>query len=207
MNEKIRMALGTLLLGSALAIGPFAYSLDANEYDGDEWGEHDDEHEGSEHDSEETVLAFKLFGNKQDSIMPEEQAMYKEECAACHIAYPAKFLPAASWHKIMTGLDDHFGENAELDADTTAAISKYLQVASSQGRPHKLLRKLGDEVPLRITKMPGYRRIHHELPKDVLQRDPKLTSMSQCNACHREAERGIFDEDDVDIPGIGRWDD
>src|SRR5512145_3377199 len=41
-----------------------------------------------------------------------------EECGACHIAYPPRFLPAESWREIMIGLDDHFGSDASLDART-----------------------------------------------------------------------------------------
>ncbi|MBT6616074.1 MAG: cytochrome C, partial [Deltaproteobacteria bacterium] len=31
--------------------------------------------------------------------------------------------------------------------------------------------------------------------------------LSNCTSCHKEAEKGIFDDDTVLIPGYGRWDD
>jgi hypothetical protein len=33
--------------------------------------------------------------------------IYKQECAACHLAYPPGLLPARSWSRIMSGLDKH----------------------------------------------------------------------------------------------------
>ena len=50
----------------------------------------------------------------------------KNECSACHFAYPASMLPEASWEKIMGGLENHFGEDASLDAQTTQHIAEYL---------------------------------------------------------------------------------
>ena len=34
---------------------------------------------------------------------------WKSECASCHVAYPARLLPAESWRALMGGLDKHFG--------------------------------------------------------------------------------------------------
>ena len=35
----------------------------------------------------------------------------------------------------------------------------------------------------------------------------EVGSFSSCEKCHKDAARGLFDEDLVDIPGFGRWDD
>lgn len=43
---------------------------------------------------------------------------YKEECGACHFVYQPELLPSASWMNILDQLDDHFGEEIELDPDT-----------------------------------------------------------------------------------------
>ena len=49
---------------------------------------------------------------------------YVAECASCHIPYPPRFLPAASWRALMGNLGDHFGTDASLDAQTVAASDK-----------------------------------------------------------------------------------
>ena len=35
-----------------------------------------------------------------------------QECGECHMAFQPALLPAESWRRIMTGLSDHFGEDA-----------------------------------------------------------------------------------------------
>src|SRR4051812_22331997 len=55
------------------------------------------------------------------------RAAWKKECGACHMAFQPELLPARSWTALMAGLDNHFGENASLDAATSQAILAYLQ--------------------------------------------------------------------------------
>jgi hypothetical protein len=38
-------------------------------------------------------------------------AKHREECAACHSAYPPGMLPAASWQRVMANLPRHFGRS------------------------------------------------------------------------------------------------
>ena len=64
-----------------------------------------------------------------DSHLQPRQALpiYKQECAACHMAYPAALLPARSWTRIMSGLDKHYGSDASLEPETVQQISRWLQ--------------------------------------------------------------------------------
>jgi len=138
---------------------------------------------------------------------------YSEECSACHLAYPPQLLPSRSWNAILDGLDDHFGENAELMPVTLDEVSAYLQShAADVGNSRlgkKALRGLKDsDTPLRITKLPFYIRQHDEVPDKYVTGNPQVGSFSQCQACHGKAsEQGIFNEDTVKIPGVKRWDD
>ena len=54
-------------------------------------------------------------------------AKYQQECAACHIAYPAGMLPAASWQRLMGTLGKHYGADASLDEATTREIGAWLK--------------------------------------------------------------------------------
>lgn len=157
------------------------------------------------------TLAFSLYGLGRTwaSSTTQPDPLYLEECGSCHLAYPAQLLPPASWQKIMSQLDDHFGENAELEAESRKAISEYLDSASQQkkGSYRKLFRNLGDKVPDRITELPYFIHEHDEIPSRYIKANDKVASLSQCNACHKRAQQGNFDEDDVYIPGFGRWDD
>lgn len=194
MNTKLNMGIGAAVLASVLIISFYGLgqSLASGGYDSD------DDDPG--HEYEEKYSDNKQFG-------PKMNAVYLEECGSCHMAYPAKLLPQKSWQKIMLGLEDHFGENAELDDETRNEIEEYLLHGSGQVSYQKLFRNLGDETPLRITGLPYFVHEHDEIPARMITGNDKVMSLSQCNACHRTAERGRFDEDDVVIPGFGRWDD
>lgn len=128
-------------------------------------------------------------------------APYQTECGSCHLAYPPGLLPARSWEALMDGLADHFGDNAELPARDAAAIRDYL-VGHAGGRKVR-----GDQVPLRITDTRYFRHKHDEVPPRLVKDNAEVRSFSNCQACHRQAEAGSFDEHRVNIPGYGRWDD
>ena len=128
---------------------------------------------------------------------------YKENCGVCHFAYQPGLLPAGSWDKIINGLADHFGEALELDADSTKIITEYLKTNaadySSAKLSSKIMRCLGNQTPLRITRVPYIQRKHHDLQLNVLKREP-IGSLSNCSACHNTADKGIYDDDNVTIP-------
>lgn len=147
------------------------------------------------------------YEDHQEFSLMKQNPAYLEECGSCHMAYPPQLLPSESWQKLMLGLEDHFGENSELEEVTSREIENYLTKASGSGSYKKMLRNLGNQTPLRITELPYFIHEHDEIPSKLTQGNDKVSSLSQCNACHQEAERGQFDEDDVYIPGVGRWDD
>jgi len=165
-----------------------------------------------------SILVFSFYGmgvslassesedEERQFSSQKQNPIYLEECGSCHMAYPAQLLPSESWHKMMQGLEDHFGENAELDAATSREIENYLTQVSNASSYKKMFRNLGNQTPLRITELPYFVRKHDEIPARFIKGNGKVNSMSQCNACHQNAERGQFDEDDVIIPDVGRWD-
>jgi hypothetical protein len=145
-------------------------------------------------------------------VATADNPVYREECGSCHMAYPPGLLPARSWDRIMNGLNDHFGDNAGLDAATKAEITRYLSANSADRSEYRhsrrLLRTLApDSVPLRITETPYIRHEHNELPAQAVAENPDVRSLSNCNACHTQAEQGSFSESEIRIPGYGSWDD
>ena len=143
--------------------------------------------------------------NKHDGsyLKPVNNMTYKEECGGCHFAYQPELLPSASWMKILRNLDDHFGESIELDEDSKRVILDYLKSNSAEyssaKRAVKIMRSLGNQVPLRITDVPYIREKHHEISPNVLKRE-SIGSLSNCIACHTTAEKGIYEDDHVKIP-------
>ena len=160
---------------------------------------------------EEGGLWSKLKGRGAEvGVVRDER--YQKECGACHLAYPAALLPARSWQKLMGGLSNHFGDNAELGPADQKAVTDYLTVnaadQSQSKRSMKLVRSLRpEEVPVRITEVPYIADKHRKIPGRMIQGNPKVKSLGQCNACHAGADKGSFHEDTVSIPGVGRFDD
>lgn len=130
------------------------------------------------------------FGRSNPAPLP----LYKAECAACHIAYPAGMLPAQSWQQVMAHLSKHFGTDASLDAATAQQISGWLQANAGTGR------RFSEAPPdHRISKSNWFIRQHDELSANVFKRTA-VGSAANCAACHVHAADGNFNEHDVRIP-------
>jgi len=149
------------------------------------------------------VLAAAAQTGKPPSTS-DPAAMWKAECASCHMVYPPGLLPERSWRKMMAGLDQHFGQNASLDAAATKAILGYLvENSAERGTSRRSARFLGavpaTATPLRITENAHFVREHREVTPDVWKL-PKVGSPANCNACHSDAEEGSFSGRNVKIP-------
>jgi hypothetical protein len=196
MKERNKMILGSLMISGIIAFSLYGIGLGVasgrfEAHDGDEY-----EHGRS-------------YGLRQSLQQVQGYDTYQSECGSCHLAYPPQLLPTESWGRMMGSLGDHFGENAELDEQTAQQIADFLVRTSRpvDGQYRRMLRNLEAQAPLRITELPYFRHEHDEIPSRLIQGNDKVGSLSQCNACHRGAEKGWFDEDNVVIPGAGRWHD
>lgn len=187
--KKSLLAIGLglfLLAGVGLALSDYDHERE------------DEDHEYAEH--------------SRPDFTPADHPGYLQECGACHLAYPPGLLPARSWARIMDGLGDHFGDNAELSAAEAGSIRAYLQTQAADrgawGRARSVAASLGPEqAPLRIAVTPWFRRQHHEIPSSMVAGNPQVGAFGNCQACHRGAENGSFDEHRVRIPGYPYWDD
>jgi Dihaem cytochrome c len=151
-----------------------------------------------------------LFG-RHKGVEPVHDATFEEECGACHFAYQPGLLPRRSWARIMApdALEDHFGDDASLEEPARAKIAAFLEAHAADDSGYKRSIKVRrsipkDEAPLRITEVPYIRRKHADLGKERVQDNPKVKSLANCDACHRKAAEGVYDDDTVSIPGFGR---
>lgn len=162
----------------------------------------------------ETLSGWLADFSRTKGVKPVTNDSYQEECGSCHFAFPPGLLPAASWEKLLepAALEDHFEENAELDAEILDPLREYVLQNSADKSFYKRSRKIeyatrGKVAPLRITEVSYIRRKHHEIPKDMISGNKDVVSLSNCSACHTDAEQGRFDDDLVNIPNYGPWDD
>jgi hypothetical protein len=128
-------------------------------------------------------------------MMPRDAPpAYAAECGACHTAYAPGLLPAASWRRIMAGLERHYGSDASLEAADRERIAAWLQAHAGTGR------RAAEAPPEdRITQSAWFRREHRRIDAAVWAH-PAVGSAAQCAACHRGAAQGDFEEDDVRAP-------
>ncbi len=119
---------------------------------------------------------------------------YEAECASCHMAYPPGLLSQKNWQNIMSGLDKHFGTDASLDAKTQTEITQWLMKNAATREKYAAFAPEN-----RITKTSWFMRKHDEIRAEVWKR-AGVKSPANCAACHTDAAKGIFNEDNIRIP-------
>jgi cytochrome c553 len=121
-------------------------------------------------------------------------ATWAKECSACHIAYAPGLLPAASWRKLMSGLDKHFETDASLTVPENLDVTAFLVANASN-------RWTGASAPLRITETQWFKRRHstEEVAPAVWKR-ASVKSAANCKACHAGADKADFNERSIKIP-------
>lgn len=132
--------------------------------------------------------------------------LYKAECGDCHTPYHPSLLPASSWQTMMADLGDHFGENASLGPDKTAAIATYLAANSAEHYDTKAanwLRRVDAAHPFTITETPFWQRRHDDIP-DVIFKAKAVGAKGACQACHADAETGMFAAAAIAIPDAAK---
>lgn len=119
---------------------------------------------------------------------------YRQECGACHVAYPPALLPLASWQRVMANLQRHFGTDASTDAAAARELSAWL--AANAGSSKRVREPPPED---RITRSAWFVRKHDEIAA-ATWKSRAVKSAANCNACHARADQGEFNEHDVRIP-------
>ena len=112
-------------------------------------------------------------------------ATFKKECSACHNIFSPGYLPQRSWQAITADLTNHFGEDASLDAGTTATITAYLvsRAGDAGGKLNNWVRRIPkNKTPLRVTQTPTWLGIHGGFVNGP--RMKKARSPGNCAFCH-----------------------
>lgn len=172
----------------------------------------DHDREGREDDHDGRHSGLRGWLPEGGDLAPVTNATYREQCGGCHLAYPPGLLPADAWRRVMGDLTNHYGDDASLDAAASTEILAYLTANGADGSSRIRSRAFaaapipGDGPP-RITETRYFQRKHDEVPLRLVRDNPGVGSFSRCETCHGAAEQGRFNEDQVRIPGLGRWDD
>ena len=153
-----------------------------------------------------TVSAQRYAGDRSsyDNKTPrtfEVDAIYDEECGSCHLAYPPGLLPAKSWQRLLLGLEDHFGENAELGSEEIGHLTNYLLRNSLEKETSPIISKLSKNVPveppIRISELPQFHKEHESSVRQLGGASLPVGFFSPCEDCHKEAASGIFNKEKI----------
>ena len=142
-----------------------------------------------------TLICSAVFADDDHRQFITDQ-LTKNECGACHFAYPASMLPGASWTKIMSGLENHFGEDASLEPEAIQDIAEYLVSHAADTKPQfsKYLRGIdARNPPVRITETEFWIGKHFAISKEYMQSG--LAGLKAvCTVCHLRAEDGYYEK-------------
>ena len=156
-----------------------------------------------------SALVGSLFA--QD-VAPVDNQLYIKECGSCHFAYQPGLLPASSWNKIMSNLENHYNNDASISSANLQTLTKYLNDNSAEKnmqykRSNKIVSSLAkDQIPDSISTTPYMIRKHNEIKKSLITQ-PEVKGLFNCIACHKTADKGNYGERDINIPNFGKWED
>ncbi|HEY9080378.1 hypothetical protein [Magnetovibrio sp.] len=135
-----------------------------------------------------------------ESFTPITDQKVIAACGECHMTFFPQMLPQATWKKIISDLPNHFGEDASLDAETQAYVLNYHLNDAADVQSTRAAKKWMDKVdlnnpPTRIVTAPRFVRKHSESEFTRMWERKNVKSKADCVACHKNAQRGIFEDD------------
>jgi cytochrome b len=133
-----------------------------------------------------------------------DNALWRDECGSCHLAFHPSLLPKRSWQKLLAQQDQHFGADLGLNAATTAVLLTYATNNAADKHRTEPAFKIDSSIaataqPLRITETPYWIRKHQEIAAAQWAR-PWINSKANCEACHQDAQAGTFEDAAMHIP-------
>ncbi len=132
-------------------------------------------------------------------ILMEVNEDFQSECADCHELYSPSLLPASSWEKMMNELDNHFGEDASLDIETTKNIAAYLRKYSAENWDSEASNNfmiVDNKAPYKISETPFWKERHKNIDENLFKTKP-VKGKGNCSACHADAELGYFHDKNI----------
>lgn len=138
---------------------------------------------------------------RADDLRPTTRppATWQAECGACHVAFPPALLDADAWHRVMAGLDKHYGDNATLDPAAHREIAAFLAREAGHSPKHSDGGTAPGALP-RLTRTPWFVAEHREVAA-ATWRHEQVKSAANCAACHTRAAAGSYREREITMPG------
>jgi len=127
---------------------------------------------------------------------------YAQECGDCHIPFHPSLMSAQRWRMLMASLDSHFGEDASLDEETRKKLEDWRVAHAAETvdtKPAHVFAQADPENPISLTATPFWKNTHKAIPDKVFKSKP-IYARTNCAACHKDAEIGMFYPSNIEIP-------
>jgi len=142
-----------------------------------------------------------------------ESFTYYTECGACHKPYPPFMLPTSSWQRIKGGLKNHFGDEISptmkkgenrISINDQTVIFNYLKEHSADNSSREISVKVmkslnGARGRKSITKIQYWKDAHAGIDQHLFK-SKKVKRKANCFACHKNFEKGMMEDIDIEIP-------
>ncbi len=137
-----------------------------------------------------------------------DNAVWREACGECHLAYHPNLLPARSWQLMMDEQAEHFGDDLGLDEETVKEVTDFLvKNAAEAGMTEaawEMMESIGpDEKPLSIVETKYWKHEHKEI-SDAYWKSEKVRAKGNCAACHLDAKEGTFEDSSMRLPDLSK---
>ena len=139
----------------------------------------------------------------------ETSKPYEQACASCHMLYAPNMLPARSWRKLMSSLNNHFGDNAEVTTAVNTEVTAYLMRNAAENDKRRYAKSMlgllkDDETPNSISDTQYFKLMHDAVKPRMISGNPDVRSFARCEACHSQAQQGKFNRIEAIIPNYFR---
>lgn len=150
-------------------------------------------------------LAQALAAREPENMpVAEIHPLVAEECSACHMVYHPSLLTAKNWDRIVSTLEDHYGEDASLDDKSTLEIREWMMAHAAETTDTRASYVFADaqadgDKLLSITQTEFWKTRHAKFGDAVFSRKG-IYSRANCVACHKDAKTGLFSPFSINIP-------
>lgn len=133
-----------------------------------------------------------------------DNALWREECGSCHLAFHPSLLPARSWEAMLSEQSSHFGDDLMLDTATADELLAFLTKNSAETQPTEAAWQINrlipaEQVPQRISATSYWDSKHAKIGDSVWE-SKAIKSKVNCPACHLDAEQGTFEDAAMRLP-------
>lgn len=128
---------------------------------------------------------------------------YANECSDCHFLYHPSLNSETNWTALMASLDDHYGEDASISSTSFDLINQFFNENNAIFFDTQAAVEIGLTASDndRMTNRPFWKDVHANLNDNLFNSAPVYSS-ANCDACHLDADTGLFQDQNIQLPKI-----